>query len=122
LEYASQRTSTTPFNWTRPLWLALAICLPPIACYTWATLSIDWLYRQPWWHSGQPWEGIYRPLFIERPWKVCTMVMALEAMFVVAMVVLRRWRVLWLAAIPCGFVVWMIFNVMMFMQDEGVFP
>lgn len=122
LNYESRRGQSAPFDWRRALWFTVAICVPPIACYAWATLSIDWLYRQPWWHSGQPWEGIYRPRFIERPWRICTLALGLEAVFVVAMVVRRRWPVYWLAAIPVGWVIWMIFTLMMFIQDDGAFP
>ena len=123
LSYESrQRPSRAPFDWRRALWLTVALCAPPIACYAWAWLSTAWLVRQPWWHSGQPWEDIYRPKFIKRPWTVCTVVLALECVFIVGIGVRRRWETYWLAALPGAFVIWMIFDVVMFVLNDDVFP
>jgi hypothetical protein len=122
LNYASPTYDRVPFNWRRALWLGLAICVPPIACYAWARFSVEWLVRQSWWHLGQPYEGIYQPPFIERPVTICTAVLALEGSFVVTMVLRRRWAVYWLAVLPAIFVIWMIFAVTMYILDDWVFP
>lgn len=122
LDYAPARRDSAPFDWRKVLWLGVAVCAPAIACYAWARLSVDWLIRQSWWRSGQPFEGIYEPRFIRWPWIVCTVLLALEGLFVVVMVVRRRWSGPWLTFFPAAVVVWTIFSVMMALLDDNVFP
>ncbi len=124
LDYASRRDDQTPFDWVRALWLAVAISVPPIACYAWAWFGIEWFVPRPLWGSGQPIDAIsiYQRLFIERPLVNCTLLLGLEAAFIVVMVVRRRWPVYWLVALSLVFVAWMVFYVMLLSLAEKVFP
>jgi hypothetical protein len=121
LEYA-RPSRHGRFNARRAAIILLAICLPPLACFAWAWFGTEWLVAQPWFRSGNPMEAKYRPIYIERPFWICTGLICVEVLIVLAKVLGRRWRPQWLLILPFMVGVWITFVIEMFILSDRVFP
>src|SRR5262245_39378792 len=122
LDYATPTRAWRP-NWSpRSIKLAVATCLPPVMLDGWAMIATLWMVRQPGWHSGEPFESMYRPRIIEWPMIIGTAWFGLEAVVVLSLVLPRRWPASVLVALPAIFVVWVAFLLLMADHAEAQFP
>jgi hypothetical protein len=121
LEYA-RPVKRKPLHGWRVAMMSLALCLPPLAGFLWASLGTEWLVAQPWFRSGNPIEAKYSPIFIDRPFWICTALYWIEGAFVLDKVLRHRWNPRWLIVVPLMFALWVMFVAGLLNISERVFP
>ena len=121
LDYARPRRRR-PFNYTRLVKFVVYSCVTLVAMAAWAHVGCRWLVQSGRFRSGQPWEGIWSPVFIERPLLLGTAVLVLEGIAAIVMVFRRKWAPDWLLVLPLMFVLWLLFVAFMFGLSEEYFP
>jgi hypothetical protein len=106
LQYAKPRTIGA-FPTKRLIWWAICTIVPFALLVTWAELGVRWLERTGKINSGYPAEGIYEPMFFERPMLIGTVIYAAMSLLALTQVMSRKWPRAWLLALPVLFVVWL---------------
>lgn len=123
LGYARLLPRTRRVSYLRAAELFVALFLPVILLASWAFFGCVWLTNQSWWFSGNPWEQMFAPVFIDMPFIIGTVLLSVECVMVVVMVLIRKWSAVCLAVVPLAFVVWLFFTwFMLLWLGEGVFP